>query len=310
MGLRAVFARFHFKFLNKAFKFLHVFAIWVILPIVVFVSTARYTATQILGFGNALLFGFIAVGACFVSAVAISHLSKDDRKTTISMVLNSAFMNVTYLGFPAIYALLGKDALGPAALFAMGVGTLHLIFGTVLASSAAKKHLTPRAVATTVLTFPAVFALIAALLFVAFTAPIPNSAPIPPAVSGFFDAYLAMPFFALMLLLVGYQIPLVNPRRYLEDLVSVGALRFVVSPIVTFITILAFGLTLNFSSGVPGFPSSTGPSFILSMMPPAVFNIILAHNFKLDEKRYGALVFYPTLISLFVILPIAATFMP
>jgi len=39
-------------------------------------------------------------------------------------------------------------------------------------------------------------------------------------------------------------------------------------------------------------------------MPPAIFNIILAYNFKLDLKLYGAMVFYSTFVSLFVALPI------
>jgi len=297
MGLRVVSTRFRIRGLDRAFKFLNVFAVWVILPAVVFFSTTRYyRLNEIVWFGNALLFGFISVGACFVSAVAISHLAKDDRKTTIAMALNSAFMNVTYLGFPAVYAILGPNALAPAALFAMGVGTLNIIFGTALASSAAKKRLTPRSLATKVLTFPAVFALIAALIFIAFQARVPSVA------IDAFDAYLTMPFFALMLLLVGYQIPLVSPRGYSEELTTVGVLRFIVSPIITFVMILALGL--DFSTSL-----SLKASLVLSVMPPAVFNIILAHNFKLDDKLYGAIVFYLTLISIFVVLPVIATFM-
>ena len=298
MGLRAISTYFHVKALDKVFKLLNAFALWVILPVVVFISTARpETAARILGFGNALLLGFISVGVCFVSAVAFSYLTKDDRKTTIAVVLNSAFMNVTYLGFPAVSLLLGANYMGAAALFAMGVGTLHVIFGTVLASSAAKKRLTPRAVVITVVTFPAVFALIAALLFVAFNAPIPS------IVGTTFDAYLAMPFFALMLMLVGYQIPLVNPRKYSRHLATVGMLRFILSPLVTYLVIFILGL--NFSTEF-----TPKASLLLSVMPPAVFNVILAHNFKLDDKFYGAIVFYLTLISIFLVLPAVVAFMP
>jgi predicted permease len=299
MGLRAISAYFHARALDKIFKILNAFAIWVILPVVVFISTARYNASQILGFGNALLLGFISVGVCFVSAVVFFHFTKDDRKTTIAVVLNSAFMNVTYLGFPAVYALLGTDPryMVAAALFAMGAGTLHVIFGTVLASSAAKKRLTPRTVVITVVSFPAVFALIAALLFVAFNAPIPG------IVVTTFDTYLAMPFFALMLMLVGYQIPLVNPRKYSRHLATVGTLRFVISPLVTYLAIVALGL--NFTTDF-----APKAALLLSAMPPAVFNVILAHNFKLDEKFYGAIVFYLTLISIFLVLPLVVAFMP
>ncbi|MEW6222592.1 MAG: AEC family transporter [Candidatus Hadarchaeota archaeon] len=291
MALRIISAHFRLGIFNMAFKFLNNFAIWVILPVVVFISTARYTSGQILGFGNALLLGFIGAGVCFVSAVVISNMAREDKKTTVAMTLNSTFMNTTYLGFPTVYVLLGSAALGPAALYAIGIGTLHIIFGTAMASLISKRRLTSRDVAMTVLTFPAVFALIAALVFVAFQAPLPD------IVKNTFDTYLAMPFFALMLLLVGYQIPLVNPRRYFGQLATVGSLRFLVCPLVSYLFILILGLNLRTDL-------SPRPALLLSAMPPAVFNIILAHNFKLDMKLYGALVFYLTLAFLFVALPL------
>jgi predicted permease len=206
------------------------------------------------------------------------------------MVLNSAFMNVVYIGFPVVYLVLGSDSLGPAALYAMGVGIPHLIFGAMLASLAAKKRVTLSLVVMSVLTFPAAFALIVALLFVGFRAPIP------PFIPNVFDAYLAPLFFALMLVIVGYQIPLVSPWRYLEKLFTVGIFRFVVSPIVTYIMMVALGLSLEHVT--------PKPALILSVMPPALFNVILAHNFNLDTKLYGALVFYLTWVSLLVAVPV------
>ncbi|MDI6884044.1 MAG: AEC family transporter [Hadesarchaea archaeon] len=273
------------------FRFLNVFVLWVVLPIVIFISIARYNLTQILGFGNALVLAFIGMGVCFVSAVALSHLVKDDRKTTIAITMNSAFMNVTYLGFPIVFALVGGGGLGPAALFAMGIGIPHLIFGVMLASSAAKKRVTLGFVVENVVTFPAAFALIVALLFVGFGAAIPDVA------RNTFDIHLAQPFFALMLLLVGYQMPLVSPRKYAGALATVGALRFLVCPLVTYLTILVLGLSV-------GTDITPKPAMIQAIMPPAVFNMILAYNYKLDLKLYGALVFYPTLVSLFIALPV------
>lgn len=284
--------------LKKTFKLLNFFVIWVILPSVVFVSVGKFTANQILGFGNAFLLAFVGLGVCFVSAVLVSSAAKDNRNTTIAMVLSSGFQNVTYLGFPAVAILLGSQYLAPAALYAMGIGIPHIIIGTMLASTAAKRKITARRVTMSVLTFPAAFALLAALLFVLFQAPIPTY------MHQAFDVYLTPPFFALMLVVVGYQIPLVSPHRYVSELISVGSFRFVVGPIVTFIAILALGLSLNPSSAV----GSARPSLLLSAMPPAVFNVILAHNFKLDTKLYGAMVFYLTLVSLLLVLPVVSAF--
>ena len=286
------------------FRFLNVFVLWVVLPVVVFVSIARYSFGEILGFGNALVLAFVGMGVCFVSAVALSHVAKDDRKTTVAIALNSAFMNVAYLGLPLVYALtahapprpeLGPTwGLGPATLFAMGIGIPHLILGVTLASSAAKKRVTPGFVLENVITFPAAFALIVAMLFVGFGATVPR------VVIGTFDSILAIPFFALMLLLVGYQMPLVSPRKYVGELATVGALRFLVCPIVTYVMILMLGLHI----GGPQPDLTPKPALIQSIMPPAVFNIILAHNYKLDVKLYGAIVFYLTLVSLFIVMPV------
>ena len=280
---------------KPAFRLLNVAILWVMLPTVVFVSIARYSLDKILGFGNAAVFAFVGLGVCFVLAVGLSILMRHDRKTTIAVTLNSAFMNVTYLGLPLVYAMVGIEGLGPASLYAVAIGVPHLILGVALAASAGKRRVTLRFVLENVLVFPATIALITALLFVGFHAhlwdPVKNT----------FDMHLAKPFFALMLLFVGYQMPPVGPRKYASHLATVGAIRLLVCPLVTFALIGMAGLSIATDI-------SPKPSLIQSMMPPAVFNIFLAYNFKLDLKLYGAMVFYLTLISLFVALPLVIYF--
>jgi predicted permease len=276
---------------KPSFRFLDFVILWVMLPTVVFVSIARYSLSEILGFGNAAVFALVGVGVCFVLAVGLSTLMRYDRKTTIAITLNSAFMNVTYLGLPLVYAMVGVGGLGPASLYAVAIGIPHLILGVALATSASKRRVSPRFVLENVLVFPATIALITALLFVGFHAHLWD------IVKNTFDMHLAKPFFALMLLFVGYQMPLVNPRKYASKLATVGAIRFLVCPILTFALIGMAGLVI--ATDV-----SPKPALIQAMMPPAVFNVILAHNFKLDIKLYGAMVFYLTFVSLFVALPI------
>ncbi len=278
-------------FAKPAFRLLNVGILWVMLPTVVFVSIARYNLDQILGFGNAAVFAFVGLGVCFVLAVGLSTLMRYDRKTTIAVTLNSAFMNVTYLGLPLVYAMVGIGGLGPASLYAVAIGIPHLILGVALAISASKRRVSPRFVLENVLVFPATMALITAMLFIGFNAYLPD------VVRGTFDVWLAKPFFALMLLFVGYQMPLVNPRKYVSKLATVGAIRFLVCPLVVFALIGMAGLVIATDI-------SPKPALIQAMMPPAVFNVFLAYKFKLDLKLYGAMVFYLTLISLFVALPI------
>ncbi|KUO39923.1 MAG: hypothetical protein AVW06_03155 [Hadesarchaea archaeon DG-33-1] len=290
---------------KPAFRILNVGILWVMLPTVVFVSIARYSLDQILGFSNAAVFALMGLGVCFVLAVGISTFMHHDRKTTIAVTLNSAFMNVTYLGLPLVYALTALDppraglgptwGLGPASLYAVAIGIPHLILGVALAVSARKRRVTPRFVLENVLVFPATIALITALLFVGFNAYLPT------VVQDTFDVYLVKPFFALMLLFVGYQMPLVNPRKYVSKLATVGAIRFLVCPLVVFALIGMAGLSIATDI-------SPKPTLIQAMMPPAVFNVFLAYNFKLDLKLYGAIVFYLTLFSLFLALPLMIYF--
>jgi len=276
------------------FHYLNELVILVVLPLVVFISIARYSLKEILGFGNALLLAFVGLCVCFVSSVVISHIAGDDRKTTVAVTMNSSFMNVTYLGLPVVYALLGGRSLGPASLYAMGIGIPNLIFGIMLASSAANKRVTPGYLIESVVTFPAAFLLIAALLFVGF------GAPLPAAVLDFFDAHLAKLFFAIMLLVVGYQMAIVRPHKYADLLTTVGVIRFLICPLVTYVGILALGLKV--AGPMPDLTPM--PALIQAAMPPAVFNMILAYNYKLDVELYGALIFYLTLISLFIVLPV------
>ncbi|MEM3421888.1 MAG: AEC family transporter [Candidatus Hadarchaeum sp.] len=279
---------------DKAFGILNTLVIWVILPTVVFVSISRYSLIELAIMGNAFVMAFFTMGVCFVASVAVSRICGDDRKTMVAISLNSAFQNVTFLGLPVIYAFFdvrGLNGLGPAALYAIGISVPHLVLGVMLAATAVRKKITVGSVIENIITFPAAFALIVALLFVAFSAPLPTVA------REFFDAYLTKPFFGLMLLLVGYQMPIASPRKYVKDITMVSLMRFIIGPLVTYGLILALGLSLQTDI-------TPRPSLVQSIMPPGFFNMMLAWNYKLDLKMYSAIIFYTTLLSLFIVLPI------
>jgi predicted permease len=275
---------------RPTFRFLNLAILWGMLPIIVFVSIARYSRDQIVSFGSAAMLGLASMSISFVLAVAASKIMKQDRKNTIAITLNSAFMNVTYLGFPLVYAIAGINGLGPASLFAVVVAVPNLALGVALASAAAEGRVNARFVIENVLIFPATIALIAAFLFLGFDAYLPS------VISETFDQFLAKPFFALMLVFVGFQMPIVDPRKYKSKLATVGAIRFLASPLLTYALLMVIGLTMK--------DITSKTSLILAIMPPAVFNIFLAYNFNLDRRLYGAIVFYLTIISLFVVLPL------
>lgn len=272
---------------KPVFRVVDILVIWIFLPAVVFGSIAWQSPTKILG--AAVPLAFIGLGVCFLLSMALAKTMRFDKKVGAAVILNSSFMNVTYLGFPIVYALIGFQYMGAASLYAMAIGIMHLTFGMTLAASTTGEKVSVRKTVLRVLTFPAAFVLIVALLFAFLRAPPPSD--IQPA----FD-YMAKPAFFLMLLLVGYQMPLANPRKYTGALVTTSLVRFVVCPLVTYVTILALGLSLG--------EITPKPALIMAAMPPAVFNIIIASKYKLDLKLYGALVFYSTIISLFVALPL------
>ncbi len=212
-----------------------------------------------------------------------------------AIVLSSAFMNVGHLGLPLVYATMGTRVLASASFYAIAVAVPNLILGVMLVSSVSSKRVSMRSTLGYLMGFPAMLALFFAFLFVIFKANLPE------IVSEVFDGYLAKPFFLTMLLFAGYCLEALDPRKHVCDLLLVGTFRFLVSPLVTLGTIAIMGL--NFATDI-----SPKPSLMLSMMPPGIFNLILAHTYKQDLRLYGALVFYPTLVSLLVALPISVFF--
>lgn len=273
---------------------------WIFLPAVVFGSIAWQSPTKILGYAVPL--AFVGLGVCFLLSMGLAKMMRFNREVGAAVILNSSFMNVTYLGLPIVYALIGFQAqigikyMGVASLYAMAIGITHLTLGMALAASARGKKVGARRIVLGVLTFPAAFVLIVALLFAFLRAPPPSD--IQPVFG-----YMATPAFFLMLLLVGYQMPLVNPRKYTGALVTTGIVRFIVCPLITCVAILALGLSITEIGG------TARPALIMATMPPAVFNIIFASKYKLNMKLYGALVFYLTIISLFVALPLLIYFL-
>jgi hypothetical protein len=266
--------------------------LWAVLPALVF-GVVAIKLDRSLGILNlisgAAILACIGLGATAALSAIITRSIKMSREKSIAVFLNASFMNYTFLGLAVVYAVIGIKGLGAASIYAVAMGVIHLTVGVVLAAGGSKKRINVRTVALSILTFPAAFALIVALLFVGFDAAIPHWEQARAAVDAF-----ANPAVILMLLAAGYQIPLVDPRKYLPSLATVGTIRLIVCPLVTYAAILLLGFTGEVAHS----------ALLLSCMPPGVFNIILAQRFGRDLKLYGASVFYLTVISLFVVVPL------
>ncbi len=279
-----------FEISKPIFYVINKLVLWVMLPAVVFISIAWQGLDQIRGLAPVVALAFVGFGVCFFLAIAASSMMHVGKKMGAAVAMNSAFMNVTYLGLPVVYAIFGTSgAMAAASIYAMIIGVLHLTLGVAFVTSSTGKKASARSISYGVLTFPAAFVLIIALLFVGLRG-------MPPTAIRTSLDFIAKPSFALMLLLVGYQMPIVNPRKYAPALTVTGIIRLLICPLITYACIILFGLSVT--------STFAKTALIMAAMPPAVFNVYLAHNFKLDLKLYGTIVLYLTFISLFLALPL------
>lgn len=277
------------KLLKPAFRIVYLLVLWAVLPALVFGVIAIERPFGIFTLSSAAILACIGLGATSALSVMITHLVGMNREKSIAVFLNASFMNYTFLGLAVVYAVIGIKGLAAASIYAVAMGVIHLTVGVALAAGGSKRRIKVRTVILSILTFPAAFALIVAFLFVGFDAAIPHWEQAQEAVSTF-----VTPAVILMTLTAGYQMPLVDPRKYLSSIVTVGTIRLAICPLVTYMAMILLGFTEEVGHS----------ALLLSCMPPGIFNIILAERFGLDLKLYGASIFYLTVVSLFIVIPL------
>lgn len=270
------------KMLDRPFSILRVLTIWIILPLIAFVYVGSITVGELRVLSGSVILAVMGVGACFFLSCALAlHMAKEDA---LSLILNSSFMNVAHLGLPVVYSKLGEEYITPAVIYGISVAILNLFIGTLLMYLSSTRESRLREIFFQTFTFPAVSLLLVALLFVYFRAPIPSD------LRNFFDERVSPIFFILLLLQVGYHLKVSQPRKYMRLILATGVLRLVVCPLVT----LFCGRILALSPEGAVMKSS----LLLSMMPPASFNLILVQSFGLDTERYSTVFFFLTLATL------------
>jgi len=271
------------------FKVIDLLVVWVLFPVVIFNAIVKQERV----FGSPVILACFGLAASAVfSALAITRAHME-KKRGAALALNACFMNYGYLGFPLAALLFGGEGLAIAAVYGVVIGIFHLTVGAAFAVGAAGKKVKSRLVAGELLAFPPVFAMLVALgLVVSLGSPL-----LPTEISQPLET-LTLPLFVCFLLLVGYDMQFVNPRRYWRELSVAGVVRFVACPIVTYLGAVLMGVD----------PIRDRPvmqtAVLLSIMPPAMFNIVLARRFKLDLGLTSAMIFYLTLVSLFAVIPL------
>lgn len=285
----------YFNFLESVFDALYKIVVIIILPVLVFGAIAIERPAGILSMGGISSLAIIGLGVTSVAAAIGTHLAGMGREKSTEILLNSVFMNYTFLGLAVVQSVLGPVELSFASIYAVTVGIIHLTLGLVLTKTSTGKKVKPIEILHDILTFPAAFALIVAMLFVFFGAGIPYWT----AAEAGMDQFANIASF-LMVLAVGYKMKVGHFKEHLSSIFSVGFIRLFIGPLATFGMIKIFGIDLTWNIAQV--------ALLLSAMPPGIFNVILAERFNLDREAYGSEVFYLTVLSLFVVVPLLLHF--
>jgi len=220
---------------------------------------------------------------CFLASYGLSRGFSNQARGTI--VFNSTFLNSMFLPFPLIYAFYGD--LSVALLFSLPIIIVHNTIGILLASYWGHGRVGKKTMLQT-LTFPPILAFFAGLLARSLLANF--------VFSTAFDALhsLGLLTIYLSLVLVGLSIPISRDslfvfRNRVTGLITLN--RMLISPILTLILIAV----LN------PMEIAKNTILIMSLMPPAITNLVIASKFGLDVRATSQSIFLPTLVSLGII---------
>jgi predicted permease len=246
--------------------------LWVFVPFVIVVSLPRLHADAGLAAGLGL--GYVAAGATGLAAYVIgARILKLPRACTGTLIVAALVMNATYMGYPFVGALLGKDAVPEAIAFdALVNGPLFYVVGFAVGAAFGGHDVARREV---LLRNPPLYAAVIGLA-------LPASA-IPGALvdvsHGVVWVLLALGFVALGVTLAS------EARPQLDRTVAVAVgLRVLVAPA------LYLGLTAVIGGGVP-------TAFrIEEAMPVGINLLVVAHATGLDLRVASSAIAWSTLV--------------
>ncbi|MEM3453458.1 MAG: AEC family transporter [Candidatus Hadarchaeum sp.] len=259
-------------------KHLEFLLINIMAPILMFAEIFKADLSG-LTLGNIVLLSVTYVGFCF----GVSYLSskKFNTKELGTVVINSTFFNNIFLPFPLIYAFYGD--LSAALLFSLPTMILHNTVGVFLASYWGHGKFEKK-VLTRAVTYPPLLGFLLGFLA-------------RPVIPGFVEtaAFYWLHQFGLMtvylsLIFVGMILPLSKESLLIFTNRVTGIItvnRLLISPVIALILAVIFIPT----------EAVRNTLLIMSLMPPAVTNLMIISRFDLDVKSTCQSLFVPTLLS-------------
>jgi malate permease and related proteins len=212
---------------------------------------------------------------------AISRVARLDAATTGTLLLVVPLANTSFLGYPAVEALLGVDHL-PAAVVYDQLGTFLALatYGAVVAARYGRASSPgPRDIATRVVTFPPFMAVVLGFALVPVGLPGPVDA---------VASQLGATVTPLAMLAVGLRLHL-GPGEWRPGLLA-GAL--------TLRLLLAPAVVLAVAAAVGGQGTVWSASVLEAAMPPMVTASVLASQAGLDGRLGARLVGVGVLVSM------------
>lgn len=227
-------------------------------------------------------FGFVALIIIF-SVVANMVLSKMGNhifklKNKGSFLLLNSFSNAGFLGLPLCWIVFGSQGLYYGSLYVVIVGLIHYSLGIVVALREEKAGWTSAIKDT--LRFPVFWIFL--IILVIFNLRITPSPQI-------MNAFGIIGQIALFLIMLYVGLNLVKPdkiKEFYKETFYVGAFRFLISPLVIFLPMLFLK------------PDGAQILAFMAMMPPAIFNTVIASYYRLNERLCASITTILTILFL------------
>ncbi|MCL4554363.1 MAG: AEC family transporter [Actinobacteria bacterium] len=262
-------------------KPLNVLIVYIGLPALVFrsIQTATLERDMVLIAVSA----WVVFGVTALVAWGAARLMALSRPVAGGFILTSALGNTAYLGYPMALALFGEEGLSRAIFYDIfGTVGAMLLVGLLIAERFGRSDGRPIRPAREILTFPAVIAVVIALLL--------QGIEIPVLVSDWLDTFAKL-VTPLIMISVGLTLSMGSLREHIRPLMVLSGIRLALAPAAAFIV---GSMVLEGAGALDLLVLSAG-------MPSMMLTLVIGSRFGLDTGFIAAAILMTTTFSVVTI---------
>jgi hypothetical protein len=268
------------RLLKFDLKTLSRFALYVLVPCMVFTAMARTTISPI-EFGQIVVFYVLTLAVLYAISEFAARGLRLDRSATSSFHIAILFTNCVNVGFPILLLAYNQAAVERGLIYMITMQIFLQTFGVYLA---ARGRANLRDALKRVAQMPGMYALALGIVFNATAIQIPATLFDPLKLIG--DSLL--PY---LLVVLGMQLAEVNLNGQGASASAATFIRLVIAPVVS---VLAANLM-----GLQGITRQT--MILENSMPTAIFGVALAQEFDTAPDLITTVIFISTLASMFTL---------